>query len=163
MKRTPYVCIVAAAALLVAAPAASAVQRFAAPGAPSTGDCTGGMANPPCAITWAVENQAQPGDEVIVAPGDYDLMSSNLTLSTANVSVHGVDGQPAPRIRSSSPAFGVLVNNPTASMRHMAVETVGSTAFELIQGRAEQIYAHTTSGAGIVARQRLLELEHGLG
>jgi hypothetical protein len=151
LKRSLYFLIFVAAAQLLAAPGASAVQRFAAPGGPSAGDCTGGMADPPCAITWAVENQAQPGDEVIVASGNYDLAASNLTLSTANVTVHGADDQPPPLILSSSPAFGVAVNNPTALMRRVAVETAGSTAFELIQGRAEQIYAHTTSGADIPA------------
>src|SRR5262245_55577331 len=71
---------------------AFAAQRYASP-AGSGSACTQPS---PCAIQIAVNN-AGAGDEVIVAPGDYSP-PGGVVLPLANVYVHGVQGQPMPRI-----------------------------------------------------------------
>jgi hypothetical protein len=75
------------------APAASeAAQRYASPTGAGTASCTAAM---PCSVTKAVTG-AGIGDEVIVRPGDYPLTK---TLTTpAPITIHGVAGQPRPRL-----------------------------------------------------------------
>jgi hypothetical protein len=88
---------------------------------------------------------AVDGDEVIVAPGDYNLGSSNLQITKA-ISVHGADGQARPRILSSSPNFGVGMNAPTASLRRVAIEYSGPLeALDNFRSAVvEQVIVHTT-------------------
>lgn len=90
------VAIAAGAACLAAATPAAADVRFAAPGASGPGPC-----NPtPCDIQVAVES-AGGGDEVIVLPGDYSEGSDKLSVS-APIQLHGLAGQPRPRILSTA-------------------------------------------------------------
>jgi hypothetical protein len=80
---------VVAGLVLGVVPGADAAQRFAAPdGAGSA--CSEAQ---PCALTTAA-GAAQPGDEVLVAPGAY-AVGSALGVS-AGVDVHGPVGGPAP-------------------------------------------------------------------
>ena len=77
------------AAGVVTSSASAATQRYAAPSGSGTA-CT---AAGPCSLKQAVE-AADDGDEVIVAPGDYPLTG----LHAMDVTIHGIAGQPRPRL-----------------------------------------------------------------
>lgn len=95
-----HILLVSAALFLLLAPSASAVVRHASPaGDASSSGCTD--AEPPCSLKRAVETVANPGDEVILAPGTYDVASS--VVVNKAIDVHGAAGQPRPRITSASP------------------------------------------------------------
>src|SRR5262249_17890770 len=64
--------------------------RYASP-AGSGSSCT---AAAPCTVTQAVTG-AVPGDEVTVEPGDYQVTT---TLQALGITIHGVAGQPRPRL-----------------------------------------------------------------
>ena len=106
-SRTSRLAFLSVLAALVAvastAPAASAAApRYASP----TGDGSDCSAAHPCSISQAV-GPAIAGDEVIVAPGDYHLTANSL-FAHAQVTVHGVAGQPRPRLLFSGPGqFGL--------------------------------------------------------
>jgi hypothetical protein len=91
-RRLSLLTVVAAAlaAASLAPTASAAAQRYASPG--GNGDCS--AANP-CSITDAIEG-AKAGDEVIVTPGDYQPPGS--ISDHAKVTIHGVAGQPRPRL-----------------------------------------------------------------
>jgi hypothetical protein len=89
--------LVAQAAL--AGPARAAGPRYASPTGSSASSCLAPAAA--CTIDTAV-NQAAAGDEVIIAPGTYDLGAVGLSNGQAGLSVHGVAGQPRPVITSSA-------------------------------------------------------------
>ncbi|HWT89744.1 MAG TPA: choice-of-anchor Q domain-containing protein [Solirubrobacterales bacterium] len=95
-RATPAL-IVALALLCLALPAAAAAaERFAAPGGATTGTCP---QSAPCRIDRAV-NLAAPGDEVFIAPGDYDVSATPLSNGGA-LTVVGADRASKPRITSS--------------------------------------------------------------
>src|SRR3954463_10666777 len=105
-KRTRTVLLGALAALALASSAQGA-QRFAAPGASGGEPC-----NPnPCDILTALNNPPA-GSEVILQPGDYGSASSRIgsNITTFNqIDVHGVDGQPRPRVFTSAAfAFAIV-------------------------------------------------------
>jgi hypothetical protein len=142
---------IAALALLVAAPSAAAIVRYASPTGGTTGTCTSPDPldpNGPCTLTFAY-NVAVTDDEIIVAPGDYDLGSGNFSITKA-VSVHGADGQPMPRIISSASNFAVGVSNANASLRRVAIDS--TAAFEALSVSSspavEQIVAHSSGAFG---------------
>src|SRR6187200_3426877 len=81
--------VVAAASTAPAALAAA--QRYATP----TGSGTACTSASPCALTQALGG-AGGGDEVIVNPGDYSLTATPLFPS--QITIHGVVGQPRPRL-----------------------------------------------------------------
>jgi hypothetical protein len=105
--------------------------------------------NPPCTLTRAVGQVAVDGDEVIVAPGDYNLGTGDLII-TQGISVHGADGQARPRILSNSPNFGVAMNDPAASLRRVAIEYSGPLeALDNFRSAVvEQVIVHST---GVIA------------
>jgi Ca2+-binding RTX toxin-like protein len=108
----------ALACLAFAAPA-SAVQRFAASDGVATGDCTNTPGNPPCEISRAINSQAQPNDEVIVAPGNYfPSVSLNVTVK---LDVHGAAGQARPRVVESGPGWSV--SGAGARVAHLQIES----------------------------------------
>ena len=78
-------------ALLFAPSASAAVQRYASPDGSGTA-CTSAS---PCSVTQAI-NGAASGAEVIVGPGDYTVTETLQTVS--NNAIHGVAGQPRPRL-----------------------------------------------------------------
>jgi hypothetical protein len=149
VRATVLVLVLLTLALAAGVASATAVVRYASPtGAAATSDCTSPdplAVNPPCTLTRAVGQVAVDGDEVIVAPGDYNLGSSNLQITKA-ISVHGADGQARPRILSSSPNFGVGMNAPTASLRRVAIEYSGPLeALDNFRSAVvEQVIVHTT-------------------
>src|SRR4051812_3971271 len=77
---------------LALAPAAAAQTRYAAPGGGGAQPCA---AAAPCSIAAAVQ-AAQDGDDVAIAPGDYTV--SQTLKPRTRVALHGLDGQPRPRL-----------------------------------------------------------------
>jgi hypothetical protein len=77
---------------------ASAAQRYASP----AGSGTACIAANPCTIRQAIEG-ASKNDEVIVTPGDYPLTATLATPIALNI--HGVAGQPRPRLLFSGPSL----------------------------------------------------------
>jgi hypothetical protein len=94
---------------------------YAAPDGPyQSGQCE---QERPCDLDYAVETEARPGDEVIVAPGDYDL-SPDIHVGQ-DLYVHGTDGQPRPRL------FGFLSAADGARVRYLAIWTGDTAALSL--------------------------------
>jgi hypothetical protein len=136
-------------ALAVAAPA-NATVRHAAPGA--SGDCV----NNPCEFVGAV-NGAQPGDEVIVATGDYGSEAS--AIPDANnfndINVHGEAGKPRPRIFTSG-QYGLGLYNPLAKVSHLEIISVddapnSSVALDFRGAIAEDLIVHNKNSLGFAA------------
>jgi Ca2+-binding RTX toxin-like protein len=126
-------------ALCLAAPAAGAATRHAAPAGLGTA-CT---QMTPCSIETAI-NGAGTGDEVIVAPGDYGSQPAPLTTLLANnnaISVHGTDGEPRPRIFTEA-TIGLQLTDPGSSVRWLEIRyqrmAMVNTACSLA-GTVEQI------------------------
>jgi hypothetical protein len=125
-------------ALLAAAstaPAASAAtQRYASP----NGSDPACSAASPCSIRQAVED-ASGNEEVIVAPGDYPLTT---TLATPYpMTIHGVAGQPRPRLLfSGGTDAGLRVIGST--LRYVEVDQAGPTrAIWASQSSLDQVIA----------------------
>ena len=79
----------------------------------------------PCAIGNA---SVGPGSELVLLPGDY--MMGNTPLSSLNsADIHGLAGQPRPRIFStySFSAWDLGLNNTNMTFRHIEVYTTGPT------------------------------------
>src|SRR5215213_7996656 len=144
MRRALLVVVV----LLAVPPAAVADQRFAAPGAGATG-CTSGD---PCDIATAIA-AAAAGDEVILASGDYS--APNPLVSTVGIAVHGIEGQPRPRILGAlSGNFDKVVldvSGPGAVVRHLEVrqDVAPSNVVALsIDGTADRVVAVSGAATG---------------
>src|SRR4051794_30911799 len=88
---------------LALAPTAQAATRYADPAGGSTQPCSAGA---PCSLRVAVQS-AQTGDDIAVAPGDY-AVTTNLTPGQG-VSIHGLPGQPRPRLLAGSQLAGVVL------------------------------------------------------
>jgi hypothetical protein len=130
----------AIAVLLLAASPALAAQRFASP----TGSGSTCSQASPCPIQIAVNN-AGMGDEVIVAPGDYSPPAS-VTPGFSNIYVHGVYGQPMPRIHFT--AGFLWIGNPGDRASWLAVDSTSSAPLETTNGgSADQVIAHSTGSA----------------
>ena len=116
---------------------ALAAQRYASPSG-SGSACTQPS---PCAIQIAANN-ANMGDEVIVAPGDYSPPGS-VIAPFPNVYIHGMQSQPMPRIHFTG---GFLwIGNPGDRASRLAVDAVTSAPIETTNGgSADQIVAHAT-------------------
>jgi hypothetical protein len=76
----------------------AATQRYAIPGGGGT-DCSAAV---PCKITTAVQG-AHAGDEVILNPGEYPMFDD--IVDPAPITIHGVAGQPRPRLLFTGPQF----------------------------------------------------------
>jgi hypothetical protein len=127
-------------AFLANAAVSLGITRYAAPTGSGT-DCTQAS---PCGLKTAVEVVAQPGDEVVVLPGDYSLGFQGLTVDSA-IDVHGVTGQPRPRIASGG-NNAIDVEDPGARVAELDIEHGGAVdALRLSEGTAERVVAHTTS------------------
>lgn len=125
------------------APAASAAaQRYASP--TGSGDCSSAS---PCDVTQAV-NGAAAGDEVIVAPGDYPLTTTLFTQ--APITIHGVAGQPRPRLFFSGPGqMGLhLANDSTLRYVEVDQERDDSSALYVLQSSVEQVIARAAGPQG---------------
>jgi uncharacterized protein YkwD len=102
---------------------ASAAQRFAAPGGGGGPTCPAGV---PCSLSAAVTG-ALPADEIILAPGDYDLLDGSLPIIAAGLDIHGADGQARPTIHGASPLVPLVdVAAPGVRLRHLAIRQDGT-------------------------------------
>jgi hypothetical protein len=136
---------IVAALLAVAStsPAASAaMQRYASPTG-SGDDCSSAK---PCDIRKAVEG-ASAGDEVIVAPGDYELTA---TLdATKGITIHGVTGEPRPLLEFSGPGQeGVDLTDGT--LRYVRIEqAAGTYALGVLDSTVDQVIARGPDLPGV--------------
>jgi hypothetical protein len=140
------------AALLLAAASASAAQRYASP-AGSGSACAQGA---PCDLQTAVDG-SNAGDEVIVDPGDYNAIAATIGPFNGNTYVHGVSGQPAPRLHFTT---GYLrIDNPGDRASYLQVD--GSTVPPLQIGgtgtQGDQIWAHSTGNNACTIYGTLLD------
>jgi hypothetical protein len=144
--RVPLSAAVVSVAVLVTAlglghataSAGAPTVRFAVPDGVNQGAC--GPAAP-CRLTAAVK-AAQPGDEIIVEPGRYEL-GSTLELNK-DVRLHGIPGPLAPvRVLygNAGPAFDV--SSSGADVSDLAIEALGgnSQALSLEAGTVERVRA----------------------
>lgn len=97
-----------AVALGSAAPASAAI-RYTTPTSPTGNLCS---SRSPCEIHKAIE-QAADGDQVIVAPGTYQL--SKGIAATKSLNIHGPAGRARPRLVSSDSSYVLSLNSPAAS------------------------------------------------
>ena len=116
---------------------AMAAQRYASPS--GSGSACKQMS--PCAIQIAASG-ADMGDEVIVAPGDYSPPGSVIT-AVPNVYIHGVLGQPMPRIHFTAGFLGIITSGDRGSW--LSVDATTSAALETENGgSADMIVSHVT-------------------
>src|SRR3954468_16190293 len=100
----------------------------------------------PCDYETAIEG-APAGDEVILLPGDYGSaatpLSNTVSTSTANLNVHGQDGQPRPRLFSSV-AFSLALYGG-GQIRDIEVDKSnrGGMGFDLKNYNAERLVARS--------------------
>src|SRR5690242_12584737 len=132
--------------LVIAPSASAAAARYASPNGSGTA-CTSAS---PCSITQAV-NAAGVGAEVIVGPGDYALTETLQTVS--GNAVHGVAGQPRPRLLFSGlNQFGIRVVS-SSSLRWVEVDQApGSDVSAIFSSGSlvDQVIARA-AGAGVTA------------
>jgi hypothetical protein len=141
MGRT-LVSVVTTVLLLAVPPAAGAAQRYAAPGGSSSSPC---QATAPCTIERAV-NSAAPDDEVIVAPGDYQL---NTVLNPKGaLDLHGDPDHAAPRIAASGKVSGTVLTFKGGTLTHLALKAVNTDrqALELQSGVADGVILQSNAG-----------------
>jgi hypothetical protein len=148
--------------LVFLVPPAAADTWYAAPGGSTTNDCTASDADHVCSIQRAV-TVAAANDEVIAAPGSYDLQA------TLNVDVpltlRGQPDQPRPRLVAAptlSPA--VMVTPSVASLRHLAIESrasggIGLQFFTQSGSTPALIEGVELSASGAGGRAALLSLQ----
>src|SRR5215208_2291211 len=130
------------AAATITASASAATQRYASPSGAGTA-CTSAS---PCSITQAVSG-AGSGDEVIVTPGDYPLTA---TLSNpAKITIHGVAGQPRPRLLFS----GGWLELHSATLRYVEVDQAlaEKALFADYGSMVEQVIAKTSAPDDVTA------------
>jgi hypothetical protein len=126
----------ALAAASLAPTASAATQRYASPG--GGGDCS---AASPCSLTYAV-NGASAGDEVIVNPGTY-LLTGGTLGTPAQITIHGVAGEPRPRLMFSG--FGQLGLHAQfgSTLRHLEIHQAAAT---------HALYTHSSTVDQVVAK-----------
>ena len=140
-----------AIALLCAASSAAAAQRYAAPNG-SGSACSSGS---PCAIGIAFSG-ANNGDEIIIATGDYNAVSSTLFVPQGGYA-HGVHGEPPPRIHFAS---GHYMDSGTSGSRlsYVQIEGVTPEPFNADNGSvADQIWVHATGNNACLVYGTLLD------
>src|SRR3954471_7595436 len=103
----------------------------------------------PCDYETAIEG-APAGDEVVLLPGDYGSaaapLSNTVSTSTANLNVHGQDGQPRPRIFSSAGFSLALYGGGQVRDIEIDNSNANGVAFDLKDYRAERLVARTSGG-----------------
>jgi hypothetical protein len=152
ISRKSRICLLTTLGALLAAgsttPAASAAtQRYASP----TGSDPACSAASPCSIGQAITGAAS-GDEVIVSPGDYSLTA---TLDDpAPITIHGVTGQPRPRLQFSGQGQqGLLLNNgSTASYLELQQTSSGGTLIASSGSMVDQVVAEGSAGAATAVK-----------
>lgn len=129
-------------AVAASASAAFAAQRHADPNGSGT-DCS---AAKPCDVTTAIDNAAS-GDEVIVRPGDYPV--ADALNPPKQVTIHGVDGQPRPRILFNSQAHWLYIQQGS-TLRHMEIHQKGWGVALSAWGSVVDQVVMTSAGPGFV-------------
>ena len=130
------------ALLLLAVAPADAAQRFATP----VGNGTACSEAVPCGVETAVEGAAS-NDEVIVAPGTYDLGSGDLFASAASLTVHGQAGAPRPLIKSTDSLLrGIGPNQTYRDLRILQTATTGQFGILLRNGALGERLEVTAAG-----------------
>jgi hypothetical protein len=118
--------------------ASAATQRYASP----TGAGTACSSAGPCGITKAIGG-ASLGDEVILGPGEYPL-TATLTSSFQNA-IHGVAGQPRPRLLFSGPGQDGLHLEHDSTLRYVEVDQAAADnaprALYANGGKVDQVIA----------------------
>ena len=143
------VCILTAIGALAAAaataPAASAAaERYASPAGSGT-DCS---AATPCSLREAVEH-AGGSDEVIVAPGDYTL-TTKLETPYA-MTIHGVAGQPRPRVLFSGPGQNQLRVLAGSTLRYVEVDQAPGNQWPVLYAQQATVDQVVAKGSGHAA------------
>jgi hypothetical protein len=134
------------AAATLAGPASAVTQRYASPSGSGT-DCS--SANP-CSIRQAIEG-ASDGEEVIVAPGDYPLTTT--LKDTAPITIHGVAGEPRPRLLFSGSPEGLRVTHGS-TLRYVEVDQADPGKTALFAGGSsvvDQVIAKASGSGGVTA------------
>jgi hypothetical protein len=118
--------------------ASAATQRYASPAGAGTA-CSPAS---PCSIAQAIGNSSL-GDEVIVNPGDYPL-TATLTSGFQNT-IHGVAGQPRPRLRFSGAGQDGLHLYHDSTLRYVEVDQAAADnsprALYADGGKVDQVIA----------------------
>lgn len=143
-RHARLVTTLAATAALLAPAGAAAAERHAAPAGSGTA-CT---QQAPCGVVEAV-SRAASGDEVILAPGDYAL--SQLVDTSVRVAIHGVEGQPAPRLLFAPGVGGVRLDAGISSLRHVEVHGSSSTLIFASGGVVDRVLAVSSTPSGVTA------------
>ena len=158
ISRTSRLAVLAVLAALAAtasiAPAASAAaQRYASPA--GGGSCSSAS---PCSITQAISG-ASAGDEVIVNPGDYPLAA---TLSApSQITIHGVAGQPRPRLRfSGAGQDGLRVQSGSALLYVEVDQAAANTALYANSSTMDRVIARGTGTGYATAMIRDSEIRN---
>lgn len=106
-----------------------------------------------CSYQTAVTG-AGSGDEVILASGDYGSsilpIATNVASGQPNLYVHGVLGQPRPRIFSSA-VFALGLNGMGDSVRWLEIDSSNATngvGLDFWGSLAEQVLVRRTNSAG---------------
>jgi hypothetical protein len=102
------------AAATLASSASAATQRYASP----AGSGTACSAAAPCTVQQAIDG-ASSGDEVIVSPGDYHLTST--LYDSPPITIHGVAGQPRPRLLFSGAGQAGMVLYHGSTLRYLEI------------------------------------------
>jgi hypothetical protein len=143
----------ALAGLVAAAPSAFGATRYAA--VAGTGDPTTCLESNPCNLDDAVEHASvQNGDEVVVGPGTYDLVTGTVTVDNS-IDLHGASGGPRPKITTASTtnftgAVTITAGGPT--VHDLELENTGASG-------AAGIYS--ASFGGVVAERLVVTSTQG--
>jgi hypothetical protein len=136
------------AAVTLVSTASAAEQRYASPGGAGT-DCSSAA---PCSLREAVEGvDPLKENEVIVAPGDYYLPSALEALYP--MTIHGVTGQPRPRLLFNGLGQdGLVILNST--LRHVEIRRApgtDTTALSATGSTVDQVFAKAYGASWTVA------------
>jgi hypothetical protein len=118
--------LISVVTLAVAAPAASAAVRYAAP----AGSGTGCSSSAPCTLETAFSG-AGDGDEIVLASGDYGSPQDPPDIQYFDnwhaLNVHGVPGQPLPRVWTSSAGGAFAFHAPGSRLAYVEVHSTGDS------------------------------------
>jgi hypothetical protein len=144
MKLTHWPIVLAASVLSLVLPAQAMATRYVTPTGNSTNDCQSVATS--CDLKTAIEgtvgNMPSNGEEVIVEPGNY-FVGVQIVEGAPNLNIHGVLGQPRPRINQSAPA-GQL-NGLSSTLSYLDFEAGGTTFVNEGGGLIDRVIVH---GAG---------------
>lgn len=143
---------------LLVAGTAAATQRFASPTPTASYGSGCDDVLDPCSLSdagsWANSN---PGDEVVLAGGDYNVGNSTMMVTGA-IDVHGpVSGTPARFISTGGPAF--QMDNAGAVVRDLEIVQTSGTlaAIMILNGTVERITARSEAGSGCLLRSATIK------